>query len=196
MAGRRMTRDERRAQLVDVALEIVRVEGASALSLVRLAERAGVSRPVVYEHFGTRERLLLTLFRAYDVGLGERIRAALAEAGDGVEAAAGALSAAYVDGFVAAGVECDEIAAALAANKETRDFMRESRNFYLREFRAALAPRVVPPGELDEALLAGLLGALEALGREAAEGRIARGAAVTAGTDVLVGALRRVTPKG
>jgi hypothetical protein len=54
MATTRMTKKERRRQLVEAAFEIIRTEGTDALSLVRLADRAGVSHPVPYEHFKVR----------------------------------------------------------------------------------------------------------------------------------------------
>ena len=53
-ASRRLSKAERRQQLLDTALRIVREEGADRLTLGHLAIRAGVSKPVTYEHFGTR----------------------------------------------------------------------------------------------------------------------------------------------
>ena len=44
---KRLSRDERRRQLLDVAWQLVRDEGTDALSLGRLAEQAGVTKPVV-----------------------------------------------------------------------------------------------------------------------------------------------------
>ncbi|AXB41811.1 hypothetical protein A4R43_04115 [Amycolatopsis albispora] len=50
-----MTKADRRRFLLDRAFELSRAQGTAALTLVTLAEAAQVSRPVVYEHFGTRE---------------------------------------------------------------------------------------------------------------------------------------------
>jgi AcrR family transcriptional regulator len=55
---RRMSASARRDQLLDVALEVVVREGFAAVSMQMVAQRAGVSRPVVYEHFGTLQALL------------------------------------------------------------------------------------------------------------------------------------------
>ena len=52
--ARRLSQAERRRQLLDTALVIIREEGADKLTLGRLASRAGVSKPVAYDHFGTR----------------------------------------------------------------------------------------------------------------------------------------------
>lgn len=50
----RLSKPARREQLLDTAMAIVRAHGTDSLTLLSLAEAAGVSRPVVYDHFGTR----------------------------------------------------------------------------------------------------------------------------------------------
>ena len=61
-----MSKDQRRAQLLETAAVIVRAEGTDALTLARLAEQAGVTKPIAYEHFGTRAGLLIALYRYFD----------------------------------------------------------------------------------------------------------------------------------
>ncbi len=51
----RMTGQERREQLVGVARSLFAERGFEATSIEELAERAGVSKPVVYQHFGGKE---------------------------------------------------------------------------------------------------------------------------------------------
>lgn len=53
----RMTGQERRAQLLDVGRTIFSERGFEAASIEEIAKRAGVSKPVVYEHFGGKEGL-------------------------------------------------------------------------------------------------------------------------------------------
>ena len=64
--ARKLPKAERRDQLLDTALTIVREEGTDALTLGHLAERAGVSKPIAYEHFGTRSGLLIALYERID----------------------------------------------------------------------------------------------------------------------------------
>jgi AcrR family transcriptional regulator len=71
---RRMTRDKRHNQLLEVAYAMIRSEGTDALTLARVAERAGVSKPIAYGHFGTRSGLLSALYRAYDERQTETMR--------------------------------------------------------------------------------------------------------------------------
>ncbi len=53
----RMTGQERREQLVGVACSLFAERGYQAASVEEIAERAGVSKPVVYQHFGGKEGL-------------------------------------------------------------------------------------------------------------------------------------------
>jgi AcrR family transcriptional regulator len=51
----RMTAQERREQLVGVARSLFAERGYGGSSVEEIAERAGVSKPVVYQHFGGKE---------------------------------------------------------------------------------------------------------------------------------------------
>ncbi|TDC95862.1 TetR/AcrR family transcriptional regulator [Saccharopolyspora aridisoli] len=51
----RMTGKERRQQLLDVARALFAEKGFDGTSIEEIAHRAGVSKPVVYEHFGGKE---------------------------------------------------------------------------------------------------------------------------------------------
>ncbi len=57
----RMSAPERREQLLDVTIEIVAHEGFPAVSIQSVARRAGITRPIVYEHFGDLGGLLRAL---------------------------------------------------------------------------------------------------------------------------------------
>jgi AcrR family transcriptional regulator len=52
-----MTGRERREQLLDVGRTLFAQKGFEATSIEEIAARAGVSKPVVYEHFGGKEGL-------------------------------------------------------------------------------------------------------------------------------------------
>ncbi len=53
----RMTGKERREQLLDIGRSLFAARGFDATSVEEIAQRAGVSKPVVYEHFGGKEGL-------------------------------------------------------------------------------------------------------------------------------------------
>ena len=57
MVRTRMTGKERREQLVSIGREVFAERGFDGASVEEIAARAGVSKPVVYEHFGGKEGL-------------------------------------------------------------------------------------------------------------------------------------------
>lgn len=57
MARQRMTGQQRREQLMDVGCAAFAERGYDGTSVEEIAARAGVSKPVVYEHFGGKEGL-------------------------------------------------------------------------------------------------------------------------------------------
>lgn len=58
---RRLTAAERREQILDVTQAIVDAEGFHAATPNRIAERAGVTRPVLYQQFGDLGSLFVAL---------------------------------------------------------------------------------------------------------------------------------------
>ncbi len=69
----RMSAEQRREQLLDVAREIVGEQGFHGISIEAVARRAQISRPIVYGHFGD----LATLLEAMVEREGERALAQL-----------------------------------------------------------------------------------------------------------------------
>lgn len=57
----RMAPAARREQLIDAALEVILEHGYGGVSIEAIARRAGVTRPVVYDHFPNLGRLLHAL---------------------------------------------------------------------------------------------------------------------------------------
>lgn len=59
-----MPRDERRTQLLDFALEVFVEQGYHAASMDEIASRAGVSKPVLYQHFPGKLELYIALIES------------------------------------------------------------------------------------------------------------------------------------
>jgi AcrR family transcriptional regulator len=73
----RMTGRERREQLLDVGRALFAEKGFEATSIEEIAARAGVSKPVVYEHFGGKEGLYAVVVDREMSDLLERLTSAL-----------------------------------------------------------------------------------------------------------------------
>ena len=54
----RLTPEQRREQLLDVVLDVIDADGVGAVSVDSVARRAGVTRPVVYNHFSDSDDML------------------------------------------------------------------------------------------------------------------------------------------
>ncbi len=74
-----MTGRERREQLLDVGRSLFAEKGYDATSIEEIASRAGVSKPVVYEHFGGKEGLYAVVVDREMSNLLDRLSAALSE---------------------------------------------------------------------------------------------------------------------
>jgi len=78
----RLPRSARRAQLLDVALEVFVEQGYHAASMDEIAERAGVSKPVLYQHFPGKLDLYLALLSSSCDTVVAGVKAALASTTD------------------------------------------------------------------------------------------------------------------
>ncbi len=74
---KRMSGPERREQLIGVAKELFAEQGYEATSVEEIAEKAKVSKPVVYEHFGGKEGIYAVIVDREIRSLADRIKAAL-----------------------------------------------------------------------------------------------------------------------
>ncbi|MET8005031.1 TetR/AcrR family transcriptional regulator [Nonomuraea glycinis] len=187
-ASTRLSKPARREQLLDTAMTIVRTQGADSLSLLTLAEAAGVSRPIVYDHFGTRPGLLLALYQRLD----ERHRAALAQALQGAAPVPGEMARVMSAAYFACAMDMPEwsaISAALKGNPDMEVIEHEMLNSYTAMMTAALLPH---SGLMPEALqlrCVGVLGAAEAIAAELNRGRTTAADAVAALTDLIIGSI-------
>ncbi|HUW17198.1 MAG TPA: TetR/AcrR family transcriptional regulator [Actinomycetes bacterium] len=91
--GIRLPRGERRDQLMAAALEAFVALGYHAASMDDIAARAGVSKPVLYQHFPGKLELYLALLDASADGLLAAVRSALASTHDNQERVEGTVAA-------------------------------------------------------------------------------------------------------
>jgi AcrR family transcriptional regulator len=153
-------------------LDIVRKEGVDRLTLGHVAVCAGVSKPIAYEHFGTRSGLLIALYKAVDGQQVEALRAALAAAPHGLDEAAKLVAEAYMHCYADSTGEWHAVAAALSGDEAMHAVHQELLGSYAALFAAALAPHT----RLSEGALllrcVGLVGAAEAISEAMARGEV------------------------
>jgi AcrR family transcriptional regulator len=80
LATRRLTAEARRTQLLTLAREVFAEDGFHGAAMEKIASRAGVTKPVLYQHFESKKELYLALLE-HDIGV------LLASVRDGIERA-------------------------------------------------------------------------------------------------------------
>ncbi|MCP2259606.1 transcriptional regulator, TetR family [Streptoalloteichus tenebrarius] len=75
--GVRLPRSARRAQLLAAAQDVFVANGYHAAAMDEIAERAGVSKPVLYQHFPGKLELYLALLETHVDQLVKRVRDAI-----------------------------------------------------------------------------------------------------------------------
>jgi AcrR family transcriptional regulator len=170
-ARRRLSREDRLRQLLDVAWRVIRNEGTEALTLGYLAEQAGVTKPVVYDHFNTRPGLLAVLYREYDTRQTALMDKALEDSEPSLSGKARVIASSYVECVLLQGREIPGVSAALAGSPELEKIKREYETAFIGKCRTALAP-FAGADTIATAGLWAMLGAAESLSYAAATGDI------------------------
>jgi AcrR family transcriptional regulator len=91
----RLPRGERRAQLLDAANEVFTSRGYHAAAMDDIAEVAGVSKPVLYQHFSSKLDLYLALLDSSCERLVDVVRDALASTDDNADRVVATVAAFY-----------------------------------------------------------------------------------------------------
>lgn len=158
----RLSWQERHNQLLAVAWDILRTKGVASLTLGHLAQEAGVTKPVAYDHFISRNGLLTALYKAFDTHQTAIIEQAMEGNKHSLEACSAAIANGYVDCVLAQRKEIPGLIAALGTAPELEEVKRECKSAFLEKCRDVLSPfstkhRISPAG------LQAMLGAAEGL---------------------------------
>lgn len=167
----RLSREQRQRQLLDVAWRLAREEGTDALTLPRVAEAAGVTKPLIYDHFNTRNGLLTALYQDFDARQTAVIDAALEAREPTLEGTAKVIAVSYIECVLSQGREIPGVLAGLAGSAELETVKRDYQLVFIEKCRNALAP-FTGPKEVPQPSFWAMLGAADALAHAAASGEI------------------------
>lgn len=155
-----MTAAERRAQLLQVTKAMVGAEGFHTVTIEAVARRAGVSRPVVYEHFGGLRGLFDALLDLLSRTALEQLAAVLPRELGGRSPKAVLLGA--LRGYLEV-AEADPVTWRLVlmpaecAPKAARERIAEGRSRVVAQLAAAVAPGFVAGREVPDPELMALM---------------------------------------
>jgi AcrR family transcriptional regulator len=167
----RLPKAERHKQLLDRARAIARDEGVDRLTLGRLSEVAGVSKPVVYDHFPTRTALLIELYKWLDAEQIDAFRHWMAAKPKGRSETVALLAEAYLRCAADTKGEVYNLGAALAGSQEKNAVVRECLDYCVGMFAAVLAPHSSASETNLTHRCVGLVAAGEALAASLVQGR-------------------------
>lgn len=173
----RLAKADRHRQLLDTAMRIVREEGADRLTLGHLAVRAGVSKPVAYDHFDTRAGLLIDLYRWIDTERVTAFRRMMAEGSRAPDETIAALAGVYIACAADRGDEFHAVGAALAGSDEKAAVYQELLDNVVDMFEAVLRPIASSSGTELTRICVALVGAGDALSGAVVRGRSSVGEA-------------------
>ena len=187
--GRRLAKADRHRQLLGAALEIIRTEGADCLTLGHLAIRAGVSKPVVYDHFASRSALLIALYRWIDTERIDTFRQTMTAATKDRDETIACLADAYLRCAADLTGEFHIVGAALAGSPEKAEVYDELLGQSVAMFVAVLRPFSALSESAATRLCTGLVGAGEALSVAIIRGKVAEADAIATFRDIIAGSL-------
>jgi AcrR family transcriptional regulator len=168
---RRLSREERWGQLLDVSWRLIAEEGTDALTLGRLAEAAGVTKPVVYDHFGTRQGLFAALYEDFDSRQAVILDAAIADSAPALHDKAKVIAASYIGCVLTEGREMAGVISALSGSPELAVLKRDCQLAYIAKCQDILAPFCGSKGIAQTSLWA-MIGAGDSLSQATMIGEI------------------------
>jgi AcrR family transcriptional regulator len=161
----RLPRSARRKQLLAAAQEVFVAQGYHSAAMDDIAERAGVSKPVLYQHFPGKLDLYLALLDTHAEALVTRVRDAMASTTDNKVRVDAAIQAYYdfVDG------EGQAYRLVFESDLRNENPVRERVDRVNSDCMAAIADTITADTGLDresaELLAMGLIGAAEVSAR-------------------------------
>ena len=148
-----------------------------------------MSKPIAYDHFGTRAGLLIELYKIRNAQQAQALEAALTTTRRDREETVAFLAARYIHASTEMCAEWQAVGAALAGSEETEIVHHELLDNYVELFTSLLGPySTLPPGELRLNCV-GIIGAGEAIMAAIARGTTTQTEATKAFASLIRGGL-------
>jgi AcrR family transcriptional regulator len=177
----RLPRGARRQQLLRAAQDVFVAQGFHAAAMDDIADRAGVSKPVLYQHFPGKRELYLALLEHQVAELTDRVRQAMAGTEDNRERVDGAVGA-YFD-FIDAEGEAFRLVfeSDLRNDPEVRQVVEDGARHCIEAIAEVIAVETGADPERSLLLSAGMTGLAETSARWwlAGKGTLSRDEAVS-----------------
>jgi len=162
VATRRLTAEARRAQLLSVAREVFAEDGFPGAAMEKIAQRAGVTKPVLYQHFEGKKELYLALLDSDMARLLAQVSGAIESAHDNPERIRRGLAAYF--NYIEANVDSFRLLfrETMGADPEFRESIDRFHDAAATSIGAIIADETGKSLELAELLARGIMGMSEA----------------------------------
>lgn len=155
----RLARADRREELLDAALDLVAAGDVESVSIEAVADRAGVSRSLIYKHFANRTEILTALYERESARLHNELAAGVIAAST-LEQKYLALCHGSLAAAKARGQVFDGLRSAAGMNKQLRRVQRNRDRETAAAYVRLTEREVGVPREVAEPVTALLLGAI------------------------------------
>jgi AcrR family transcriptional regulator len=162
VATRRLTAEARRAQLLSVAREVFAEDGYPGAAMEKIAQRAGVTKPVLYQHFEGKKELYLALLDSDMSRLLAQVSGAIESAHDNPSRIRKGLAAYF--NYIEANVDSFRLLfrETMGADPEFRESIDRFHDAAATSIGAIIADETGKSLELAELLARGIMGMSEA----------------------------------
>jgi AcrR family transcriptional regulator len=162
VATRRLTAEARRAQLLSVAREVFAEDGYPGAAMEKIAQRAGVTKPVLYQHFEGKKELYLALLDSDMSRLLAQVSGAIEAAHDNPSRIRKGLEAYF--NYIEANVDSFRLLfrETMGADPEFRESIDRFHDAAATSIGAIIADETGKSLELAELLARGIMGMSEA----------------------------------
>lgn len=160
----RLQKNERYDQLLDLANVIIHEEGTEALTLIALADKAGITKPITYRHFGNRKSLLYALFQQAHARLSSKMDVEIGEKSTCLSEAIDIFAHTYIQCISEHGLNLFATISALKAYPDYEEIDLELQSFFCHTLRASLQPFLPEQHAIPETVLTMIFGATCCLG--------------------------------
>lgn len=163
MVGKRLTKEQRRQQLLQVARSIIRIEGVEALTLGYLAQQAGITKPIAYRHFIDKEGLLIAIYEEFSDKQKQDLSTSLKQNAGGLDSTIHVFCHACLQFHVATGPEVGLVVAALSGTDILQSFLSACQQEFIEIFKKSIHPFIVLQGRDGEAIILAITGLIETI---------------------------------
>lgn len=189
---KRLRAPQRRRQLLEVATRMLAERGADGLKLESLAVEAGVSKPVVYDHFPSRRDLVSALIRSYADDLLESVRQGLESHPDDFAAAVKTATRAHFDCVEERGLALKNLYASTGGDPELEQLRQGNRRRHIKLWATRIGEITGADKREAESLAAMLVASDEAAVSQWLSGTLSRRRAEELQTATVLSAVDRL----